>query len=704
MFTRSLIGLAVATALMGTASYAADPSFNFSNQTGIEEVDAIPTYKQITSDASSVTFKELVGSDGTLPGLGLGTVSATNNSLLTFEKGLFAGSSGYQKSAISVNSGSTVDIYGPADISTSGSQGNTISLSEGSTLRLINAEDISISASGSKSTVLSATSSTIQFVNAEDISISASGADSTALSAASSTIDLINSNLAISYINGSNGVILESSTLKLSESSSFDTGNQSTSLQESTVSVTSGSSYTTTQIQGSGTLEAEGGSTISVSRNMEVEGSVSLTDSSLSAQTATISNGGLEVAGQSTYTSGSLALNNADMNLSGETGQKVDISSLTGGNVEYYLGNTQADITIDSASVTNLTLHASGDVNDAVSGDANEALSQFGITNLQNTENVALQMDEGMYTGETTGVVGADGVSNVTTKTNTLMQSNLELASAAPLALNRIMLTDLRKRMGDIRSDEGNYGAWARYDGGRLSGSNGLENNFHSIHIGGDAKLGQWRLGAGFSYTNGDVDYARGNADMDAYGLELYGMWLGESGQFVDIVARVSSADTDMQVDASKTGSMDTLAYSLSAEFGWRFALTEQFYVEPQVEAAYTYIDTDDLNIDSASYEFDTVNSLTGRAGFAAGVQFPDKIGDLYVHASVVHEFSGDAEITGGNGSKYSIDGQDTWYEYGLGATFHLTDSTYMWADLQRTSGAVLDEDWRANVGVRYSF
>lgn len=702
MLTRSLVGLAVTTAFMGTAAHAADPSFSYSNQTGVEQAEAISAYSRITADASSVTFKETVGQAGALPGITNGTVSATNASYLVFEKGLYAGSSG-ARSPISVASGSTVVVNDVANFSCSGSA-SVISLADDSTLRFADTTDVSIKASGSRSTALSATSSTIQFVNAEDISISASGADSTALSAASSTIDLINSNLAISYINGSNGVILESSTLKLSESSSFDTGNQSTSLQESTVSVTSGSSYTTTRIQGSGTLEAEGGSTISVSRNMEVDGSVSLTDSSLSAQTATISNGGLEVAGQSTYTSGSLALNNADMNLSGETGQKVDISSLTGGNVEYYLGNTQADITIDSVSVTNLTLHASGDVNDAVSGDANEALSQFGITNLQNTENVALQMDEGMYTGETTGVVGADGVSNVTTKTNTLMQSNLELASAAPLALNRIMLTDLRKRMGDIRSDEGNYGAWARYDGGRLSGSNGLENNFHSIHIGGDAKLGQWRLGAGFSYTNGDVDYARGNADMDAYGLELYGMWLGESGQFVDIVARVSSADTDMQVDASKTGSMDTLAYSLSAEFGWRFALTEQFYVEPQVEAAYTYIDTDDLNIDSASYEFDTVNSLTGRAGFAAGVQFPDKIGDLYVHASVVHEFSGDAEITGGNGSKYSIDGQDTWYEYGLGATFHLTDSTYMWADLQRTSGAVLDEDWRANVGVRYSF
>ena len=47
---------------------------------------------------------------------------------------------------------------------------------------------------------------------------------------------------------------------------------------------------------------------------------------------------------------------------------------------------------------------------------------------------------------------------------------------------------------------------------------------------------------------------------------------------------------------------------------------------------------------------------------------------------------------------------QDTWAEYGLGANFNITDSTYVWADVERTAGGVLDADWRATVGVRYSF
>lgn len=459
------------------------------------------------------------------------------------------------------------------------------------------------------------------------------------------------------------------------------------------------------QLNIAGTMTVSGdteGIVMDSSASLNLQENTTVAASSMQSEgTTTLNNGSqLTVSGTEGATSslGKINANKASVNLVGGT---YSLATLTGTDSSVNIQSTTVRASVIDNQSTNLLITSTPEVTDALGGQSIDQL----LTIENGGKDVAFYMPEGMYEGEQTGIYGEDGkVASSHVKQNTLMQSNLELASAAPLALNRIMLTDLRKRMGDIRSDEGNYGAWARYDGGRLSGSNGLENNFHSIHIGSDAKLGQWRLGAGFSYINSDVDYARGNADMDAYGLELYGMWLGESGQFVDIVARVSSADTDMQVDASKTGSMDTMAYSLSAEFGWRFALTEQFYVEPQIEAAYTYIDTDDLNIDSASYEFDTVNSLTGRAGFAAGVQFPDKIGDLYVHASVVHEFSGDAEITGGNGSKYSIDGQDTWYEYGLGATFHLTDSTYMWADLQRTSGAVLDEDWRANVGVRYSF
>ena len=43
-----------------------------------------------------------------------------------------------------------------------------------------------------------------------------------------------------------------------------------------------------------------------------------------------------------------------------------------------------------------------------------------------------------------------------------------------------------------------------------------------------------------------------------------------------------------------------------------------------------------------------------------------------------------------------------TWVEYVAGVNFNLMPTTYFWADVERTSGGVLDEDWRATVGVRH--
>jgi len=67
----------------------------------------------------------------------------------------------------------------------------------------------------------------------------------------------------------------------------------------------------------------------------------------------------------------------------------------------------------------------------------------------------------------------------------------------------------------------------------------------------------------------------------------------------------------------------------------------------------------------------------------------------------------GDAKISGSNGNAFNvqeIDGNDTWLEYGIGANIKLTDKTYIWADVERTAGADLDEEWRGTVGLRYSF
>ncbi|MBQ4615902.1 MAG: autotransporter outer membrane beta-barrel domain-containing protein [Mailhella sp.] len=367
-----------------------------------------------------------------------------------------------------------------------------------------------------------------------------------------------------------------------------------------------------------------------------------------------------------------------------------------------------------------LTVAGDGATNDAIGGDAAKLKNYISVAgNTKDNVNEAdgtpftlfedkttVALDEGTIVGAVTGTV-ENGVAHTTEKPN---ETNVAMADL-PLInhmLTRVEMNDLRKRMGDIRLLEGETGTWARWEGGRLKGDNGLTNDFHKIQLGADTTTGieSLRLGASFSYTNGDMDFAKASAESDTLSFAGYGVWTADNGMFADVIARLAFIDTEIQTDKVK-GELDNLAFSLSGEYGWRFDLCDQFFVEPQVELTYTYIDSDDFTSAGAKFDFDSSDSLIGRAGLAAGWKLPDDRGDLYARASVVQEFMGDGKLTASMGNtlrRYETDGDDTWFEYGIGANIKLNKNVYVFGDVERTEGAEIDEEWRGTVGLRYSF
>lgn len=424
----------------------------------------------------------------------------------------------------------------------------------------------------------------------------------------------------------------------------------------------------------------------------------------ITGNVSTTTNATLSLDSQRTDVKGDISSSLGTIDLAGEllfNGSVAEIGKLTGDKATFTITNTEQHVSIKNDS-SNLTLAATGDVNDAAGIDALKEIALTGTV-----DGVNLVAREGMYSKETTAQLDGEGnMVNVVTKDNSIMSNVLDLASATTLSLNRILMNDVRKRMGDLRSAEGTSGVWARYDGGRLSGSNDLENDFTTIQVGIDTvpSPDSVRFGVAFAYTTTDADLKRGGAEMDAYSLAFYGTKFYDNGAFFDVIGRFATADSDVTIDGNKDGSMDNLALSLSGEFGWRFDVTESMYVEPQAEVTYTYIDAEDLKLSSGhEYRFDSIDSLIGRVGFAAGLKCPNNFGDVYVRASAVHEFLGDAAVRGG-AYVQELDGQDTWVEFGIGANFNLGKSTYIYADLERSEGAELDVDWRANLGIRYSF
>lgn len=406
-----------------------------------------------------------------------------------------------------------------------------------------------------------------------------------------------------------------------------------------------------------------------------------------------------------------------------QTGTQLNLGKLTGTGNSFYFATSDASVNIEmngnAESETKPLIDSitgSGSVNDDVAGDLNELASMITVddkTGAEVLKNTDLKLESGDVFGETTGTINEEGkLEDVKTSVNMNNVRIAEFAMRTPMQIARIESNDLRKRMGDIRSSEGVTGVWARYDGGRFSGGE-FENKFNKVQVGADTALAAYgsRLGLSFSYTQGDADMSGMSgisADTDAYSLAAYGMWFGEAGQFADLIGRVGTVDTDLATRTYKTN-YDQLMLSLSGEFGWRFDLTDTFYAEPSAELTYTRVDGETFKANGNTLGIDDYDSMVGRIGATAGLNCSQGRGGVYARFGVAHEFMGDGRFTAVNAAgtaadPIEVDGKDTWVEYAVGANFNITKQTYVWADLERTSGAEVDEDWRATIGVRHAF
>ena len=406
-----------------------------------------------------------------------------------------------------------------------------------------------------------------------------------------------------------------------------------------------------------------------------------------------------------------------------DEGGQISIKEMTGANNVVQVADTAAkQIIIGKNTSSGLTVTSS----DSTYGNNMTSVDQ-GVADLAATVDLNTEGAEGaeglkvvIGANDMTGRVEAlyDAKGNKISQTEEVNETNRTLTAVAnlPVVAWRAELNDLYKRMGDLRATPYKSGAWVRYNGGKLKWSDGdLENDFHMIQVGIDTMPTEnnIRFGTAFSYTKGDADFDGGSADLDTYSLALYGTWLGDKGQYIDVIGRMASIKNDANARSltgqgkAYDGKMDNIGLSLSAEAGWRFAMPYNLFVEPQVEATYSYIDSDSFRYGDRKYELQSTDSFIARAGFMAGIQCPDNKGNVYVRASVVHDFLGETDVKVSNAHMsrtVSNDFGGTWGEFGIGANVSVSDSTYVYADVEHTTGGEIEEPWRVNVGVRYNF
>lgn len=476
-------------------------------------------------------------------------------------------------------------------------------------------------------------------------------------------------------------------------------GSSSVSIKANTINISSTVNDDTLGAYKKSAVNALGNSTIILdAENVTINASGDAVQNAIASD----STGAIQIDADNATINGNIT-SNGEFELNGKLLFNGDTASFDtiNGDANLHLNSSEQKVSINSNDNELLTVSGSGDMNDGANGSLATAFANLKV----GEGTVDLALEEGMYNGATTGVLSDGAVTNVTTKTNTLMRDTLDLASGTTVMLNRILMNDVHKRLGDLRNSAGMNGAWVRYDGGRLSGD-GVANKFNTIQLGADMPFAEnFHAGVSASYTRGDADFARGGAGMDVYSLAAYGTWFAPNGMYADVIARYGRVKNELTVDHNLKGNLNNNAVALSGEFGWQFDVAKDFFVTPQVEASYMHIDSDSVKLgDKASYKFDSTDSFIGRAGVAAGYTFPNQKGNVFVKASAVHEFAGDAKVTGANGTSLKKDGKDTWAEFGVGAQYNFNKNVQAWANLERTAGADIEEDYRATVGVRINF
>lgn len=283
----------------------------------------------------------------------------------------------------------------------------------------------------------------------------------------------------------------------------------------------------------------------------------------------------------------------------------------------------------------------------------------------------------------------------------------VEEVGALGLLSWRTELSDMNKRLGELRDSDGEHGVWVRMVRGE-NDYKSLNSQYNIYQLGYDEKLSvdpNWTVGAAFSYTDGNGGYDTGNFEMDHKTLTLYGSKLNDDGSYIDIVGKYSRLNHDL-MNTWGDGEYDANGYSVGVEVGKRFTQDNGFWIEPQAQLTYGHVGSANYRAGDIEVAQDGMESLIGRAGVRIGKDLNN--GNVYLRASYLYDFDGETSVTFTNakGRERSFE-QDLgggWCEVGLGTNINLSDATHLYFDVEKTFGGDVATDWKWNAGMRWDF
>ena len=419
-------------------------------------------------------------------------------------------------------------------------------------------------------------------------------------------------------------------------------------------------------------------------------------------------NDGLDCsAGTVSVKGGTLVLGAASRIGTLEANSKGKVAFASDGHLD--VDNVQGKLIVTEADETSDKLNTVADL-DSVA-------NKLGVTEANKDKvNAEVVIAESSVRGAVVGdiefeTVGNDGyyhgvVNEVKEKVNTKNKAIGEAGVALKLHW-RAHMNDMNKRLGELRDANGERGVWTRMVRGESEYEN-TKAQYNQYQLGYDEKLSideRWTVGAAATFAEGDASYANGSTDDKSTAFAIYGSKLNDDGTFVDLIARYTHLESDLEDVYSGKGDYSTNGMSVSAEFGKRIQQGRGLWVEPQVELTYGTFDSAELKLSDKTAYVGDMDSLIGRFGFRIGKDLEQ--GNVYARASYLYDFDGETENTFSDGNLTRTIKEDLgggWWEVGIGTNINLSKATYIYADIEKTFGGEVDTNWQWNLGVRYSF
>jgi outer membrane autotransporter protein len=260
------------------------------------------------------------------------------------------------------------------------------------------------------------------------------------------------------------------------------------------------------------------------------------------------------------------------------------------------------------------------------------------------------------------------------------------------------------------------WDVWMRGYGSRLNADTGMGGSFDEylwgLTLGADRtyrlEKSRYWLGVFGGYSGIDRDFEeRGEGETESIYGGVYATWLADSGWYVDVVGKVNRFENDLD-PVSNLGQRSHSSYhnwglGLSVELGRQFPLGHGWFVEPQLQAAYTYL-TDEAYATESGIRVNAgdANVFQLRAGVLVGcrIERNGAIWQPYLRASVVDALT--------DGGRINADGADLHatldgvrFEGGAGIITQLTSRDQLYMEYTASFGEKIEQPWNLSLGFR---